>query len=1135
MNMSPPAAKPKHAQDLTEERPTVNADRNPLSFAQQRLWFLDQLQPGDPAYNIPQAWRLHGALNLAAFERALDEVAARHEILRTTFGVADGQPVQHVAPAGPIQPVFTDLSAEKDPEAEAQRLIARDAQRPFDLRLGPLWRVSIFRLKPDEHQVLFNLHHIIADAWSFEILRNEMVALYEAFCAGRPSPLSELPIQYLDFACWQREQMRGDRIRAELDFWKQRLGSGLPDLELPLDHPRTSRPRVHGCSAPFELSRACTASLKDLGRREGATLFMVLLASFNTFLHRLTGQDDFVIGAPSSGRDRTETEGLVGLFVNTLALRTDAGGNPTFLELLARVRETVLDAFAHQDMPFEELVKALAPERAAGQNPLFQTVLALQNGYPPEWPVGNLRATLIEVETPTAKFDWTFLLEETESGLKGRLEYKTDLFEAESIACFLQQFRFLLEGIASNPRLRLSEFPLLTDAGRRQLLEDWNQTATAYERDACIAELFEGQVEKCPDAIALVCGDRQMTYRQLNERANQLARRLKKSGAGPDMLIGLCLDRSLELIVAMLAILKAGAAYVPLDRTYPPERLQFMLHDAKVTLIVTDSKFEIRSPQSRPVALPPIRNGEPTEDSASASIEPQLRIIRVDSDQDDWRSESGENFHSGAGPDNLAYVMYTSGSTGTPKGVAIPHRGVVRLVRHTNYVTFAADDVFLQLAPVSFDASTFEIWGCLLNGAKLVIFPPHCPSLEELGRTIRQHRVSILWLTAGFFHQMVDHQLEQLKSVRQLLAGGDVLSASHVQRVARELPGCQLINGYGPTENTTFTCCYRIPSGWQGHSVPIGRPISNTKVYVLDKNLAPVAIRVPGELCIGGDGLARGYWQRPELTLEKFVPDPLDSKRPPGRLYRTGDLVRWRTDGQLEFLGRIDQQVKIRGFRVEPGETEAALVKHPAVRAAAVIARDTATRDRQLVAYVVLDLESRCELAELIQFLESKLPAWMVPARFVELKELPLTANGKVDRRALPEPDEAEPSRSFAPARNRVEEALLCIWREILGRNSFGIHDNFFRLGGHSLLATQMISRIGKAFHIELPVRSVFEKPTIAGLAETLGGNANGDATAGVIPRRIRRAQAQQWLTRIDTLSDAEVETLLGSPDLKQT
>ncbi|HLP75388.1 MAG TPA: amino acid adenylation domain-containing protein [Candidatus Paceibacterota bacterium] len=1076
----------------------------PLSFAQERLWFLDQLEPGSANYNISQAWRLHGTLNPAAFENALNEVIRRHETLRTTFSRIEGKAVVIISAFKPARLEPVDVSMEIDPVAAADKWIERAARKPFNLQQGPLIRVNLFRLSANEHIALFTLHHIISDAWSFEILRREFGAVYAATLDGKPAHLPNLPIQYLDYAHWQREQFADTALQDETAFWRQQLSGEIPRLDLPSDR-HASKPHSIGASEAFKLSTELTASFRALARAEGATLFTVLLAGFTAFLHRITEQYDIVIGTPISGRDQPETEGLIGMFVNTLPLRMRLNGDPTFRQLLATARDVCFNAFAHGTVPFDEIVKAAQPDRATGDNPFFNVVLALHGGYSPQWLLGNLTATTIDIITPTAKFDWTLLLEEAEDGIKGRLEFKTNQFEAASIRSFLQRIQVLLGGIVTNPDRRISELPLMTESERQLLLVDWNQTSTSYGRDACIHDLFEAQVTKTPEATALVFGPERITYRKLNERANQLAHRLRKAGVQTETLVGLCLDRSVEMIIAMLAILKAGGGYVPLDRNYPAERLAFMLRDTALPVLITDSQFASTLPRN--------------------SVR---KIIHLDQERG-LESEPTGNLPSATTAEDLAYVIYTSGSTGTPKGAAIPHRGVVRLVRGADYATFSPSDVMLQLAPISFDASTFEIWGALLNGATLVIHPPHIPSLEELGRTIESHQITMLWLTAGLFHQIVDHQLASLKSVRQLLAGGDVLSVPQVLRVLRELPDCQLINGYGPTENTTFTCCYRIPADWTGgQSVPIGKPIRNTRVYVLDRHLAPVPVGIPGELFIAGDGLARGYLNRSELNAEKFVRWNHPGVGVTETLYRTGDRVRWLPDGNLEFLGRKDQQVKIRGFRIEPGEVEAVLKQHPGIRDAAIVARESRGQDRQLVAYLTLRDGAVVDEPALREFLNAKLPAYMIPTRFVPLPALPLTPNGKLDTRALPTPESENIIVGATSPRNSAEESLCEIWREILGRNSFGVHDNFFHLGGHSLLVTQMVSRIARIFHFELPVRAVFEAPTIASLAERIQRTTPAAPAQKISRRRTATAEAHELLARINELSDAEVESLLS-------
>jgi amino acid adenylation domain-containing protein len=1040
------------------------ADPCALSFAQERLWFLDQLEPGSSAYNISGALRLTGHLKVAALEWSLNEIIRRHEALRTIFVSGNGQPVQMIAPPQAFPLPLIDLSAlpEARRESKANQLAREEASRPFDLAAGPLIRATVLQLAPEKHVLLVTMHHIISDGWSMGIFNRELSTMYEAFSKGNFSPLPELPIQYADFALWQKKWLRGEVLESQLMFWKEQL-KDITTLELPTDHPRPAAQTFNGARHTFELSGVTTKGLKDLSRKEGVTLFMTLLAAFQCLLHRYTGQKDIVVGSPIANRNHAEVEGLIGFFVNTLLMRTDTSGNPTFRELLGRVQLTALGAYAHQDLPFEKLVEELRPERDLSRNPLFQVMFALQNV-----PVSNLQFTgltvdRMELQVSRTRFDLEVHLREDSEGLGGVFIYNTDLFDNTTIERMLEHYQRILEGIVSDPGRRVSELPLLTDAERHQILVQWNDTATEYPRDKCIHGLFEEQVEKTPDAIAVVFEERQLTYRELNSRANRLAHYLRKQGVGPEVPVGICVERSLEMIVGILGILKAGGAYVPIDPTYPLERMTFVMEDTKAPVILTQRHL------------------------ANVFSKHAASVLCLDADFGIMTHESEENCVNETAADNLAYVMYTSGSTGRPKGVCVLHRGVVRLVTGTNYVRLSSEEVFLQLASISFDASTFEIWGSLLNGAKLVVMPPGTPSIEELGQAFKKDQITTLWLTAGLFHLMVDENLEAFTNVRQLLAGGDVLSVSHVRQLLSN-HDCILINGYGPTENTTFTCSHAVelPDPLE-KSIPIGRPVANTRVYILDRWLQPVPVGVPGELCIGGDGLARGYLNRPELTAEKFIPNPF-SGEPGDRLYRTGDVARYLPDGTIEFMGRIDNQVKVRGFRVEPGEIESVLGRHPAVKETAVMAGKDKTGRSRLVAYVVPKIAWEITINALRNFLKQKLPGYMVPSAFVMLDSLPLTPNGKVDRQALPDlhSGRLDTEKEFAPPRNVTEMMLAQIWEQVLDVRPIGIRDNFFELGGHSLLAVRVASEINKMTKIKFPVMTIFEFPTIEQLTEAL-------------------------------------------------
>jgi len=1066
----------------------------PLSFPQEQLWFLNQLDPNNVSYNEIFALRFLGLLNIVALEQSLNKIVERHAALRTNFTTVNGQPVQVIAESLILTVPVIDLSnlPASDREIEVQRLATEQAQKPFNLVSDPLIQATVLKLTETEHIFLLRTHHIVWDGWSLGIMFRELAAFYNDLCQELPP----LPTQYPDFAVWQRQQLTGEVLDSLQTYWQEQLLDAPPLLELPTDRARGVTQTFRGKHYRFFISKPLTEALIDLSRREKVTLFMMLLTAFQTLLYRYTGQDDIVVGSPIANRDRAEFKDLIGYFVNTLVLRTCLAGNPSFEDLLSRVRKVTLGAYAHRELPFEKLVEILQPERSLSYTPLFQVMFMLLDELP-EIQMEGLRVSPLAVETGMARTDLVLCVEKTASGLIGEWEYNTDLFDDGTIARMTDHFQTLLEGIVANPKQTISELPLLTPAERHQLLGEWNNTWAEYPFDKCIHQLFEEQVERSPDAVAVVFEESQLTYRELNARANQLAHYLCERGVGPEVLVGLCVERSLEMLVGLLGILKAGGAYVPLDPMYPSERLAFMLKDSAVPVLLTQEKLVEKLSQH------------------------SARVICLDSNWAEIHQHSNSNVANQVTPDSLAYVMYTSGSTGQPKGVSVIHRGVVRLVKENNYANFSPEEVFLQLAPISFDASTLEIWGSLLNGARLVVMPSHTPSLQELGQALKHYQITTLWLTAGLFHLMVDERLDDLRNVRQLLAGGDVLSVPHVEKLLHQLNGCILINGYGPTENTTFTCCYPITDpSLIGNSVPIGRPIANTQVYLLDIQMQLVPIGVRGELYIGGEGLARGYLNRPELTDEKFIPNPFSDELG-SRLYKTGDTARYLPDGNIEYLGRIDNQVKIRGFRIELGEIEAVLSQHPGVRETAVIARDFIAGDKQLVAYVVPHQQPAPAISDLRHFLKQQLPDYMVPGAFVVLEALPLTPNGKIDRRALPAPEQrSELEESKVAPRTPIEEMLASIWGNILSLESVGIHGNFFELGGHSLLATQVISRLRDTLTVELPLRSLFEAPTIAEFAERVENLLkNGQSVQALplipIPRSesipLSFAQARLW------------------------
>jgi len=1046
------------------QRQQRQPQRVSLSFAQERLWFLAQLEPDNPSYNVPVALCLNGDLNVTALEHSINAIVTRHETLRTKFAAVDGEPFQLVS-ADPVTVDFIDLTLLPgvDVHDESQRLMSAAAQQPFDLAREHPLRASLIKLAPDKHLLLLTMHHIVSDAWSVNILVHELSVFYEAFTTQSEPRLPELPIQYRDFAAWQHNWLRNGFLRRQLDYWVSQL-AGAPKLRLPIDHVRPTVRSHRGAHLSFKLGSELTQKLTELSKAEGATVFMTLLAAFKVLLFRYTGECDIVVGAPIAGRNRVETEGLIGLFVNSLALRTDLSGNPTFRELLGRVKQVAFDAYAHQDVPFEKVVEELNPVRDVSQTPIFQVMFGLQNAPRSAPQLSNLAVTRVAVDTHTAKFDLTLLMTETADGLSGWFEYSADLFDALTVERLQLHFENLLTSVTLNPDGRIANLSFMTPQERQQILVDWNATETAFPRARCIHELFEEQASSNPNAIAVVSDDRGITYGELNRKANQFARYLRRLGVGPDAIVGLATERSIEMIVSLLGILKAGGAYMPLDSSYPPERLLFMIEQANVKLILAQ-KHSLES-------LP-----------ASSGA-----LISLDYDAPEINSQDDQNLSRVSDAENLAYVMYTSGSTGQPKGVSVTHRNVVRLVKNTNYTNFDAAAVFLQFAPVTFDAATFEIWGPLLNGAKLVVTVAGMESLENFGQTIQHHGVTTLWLTAGLFHQMVDHDLHNLQGVRELLAGGDVLSASHVRKVTRTLRNCRLINGYGPTENTTFTCCQTLTPFDTGRSVPIGRPISNTQVYVLSDEMEPVPAGVSGELFIGGDGLARGYLHDPSSTADKFLPNPF-ATTPGERLYRTGDLVKYRRDGSLEFLGRLDQQVKVRGYRVELGEIEFALAQHRDVRECVVTTEESPSGDKRLIGFVAPNAGTAPRPEELKNFLSEKLPEYLVPSFIGILDSLPLSANGKVDRQALPKIENLALRDEFVAPRTPEEAGIANLWKSLLGLEKVGIRDNFFVLGGHSMLAVRLISEIKKAYDKKIPLSFLYQGATVEALAALVSGD----------------------------------------------
>jgi amino acid adenylation domain-containing protein len=1093
-----------HIAELSPEKRALLALRNPLSFAQQRLWFLDQFEPASPFYNVSLGLRLNGRLDRRALHRALLEISRRHEVLRTVFVEIDGRPAQIVDPQIELALPLVDLTSLSDAgrEAELKRLNWEQSRQPLTLASGNVLRAMLCRIKENDHAFLLTLHHIVSDAWSKDILIREMAELYQAFSTGRQSPLPDLPIQYADYAVWQRESLKGERLERQLTYWKDRLAGSPPLIGLHTDHPR-SRVQTHsGATESRQLDDELSEALAVFGRERQATLFMVLLAALNVLLYRYTGQDDLLVGTPVSTRGRVETEGLIGCFLNTLVLRNDLSGDPDFQTVLERVREVTLGAFANQDLPFEMLIDEMQPERSLSHTPLFQVMffhkIVTEGRRVAEEAKksSDLSISACEEDNQTAKFDLTFGAVESGDRLTLGVEYKTDLFERSTILRMLDHCENLLRAVVADPLRPISELPLLSLRERQQLLLEIDNRASHYP-SVCIHHLFEAHARAVPGNTALTYEGDQISYGQLNERANQLAHYLRSLGVGSEVLVAVCMKRSADLVTALLGVLKAGGAYVPLDPAYPHERLSFMLSDAGVEVLITE--------QALLGSLP----------------EPGTKVVCIDSDWGKVARESGENLEVAAGgPDNLAYVIYTSGSTGKPKGVQISHRAVVNFLTSMRERPGLTDkDTLVAVTTLSFDIAGLELYLPLSVGARVVLVSREEASdptrladrLTTSGATVMQATPATwrMLLAAGW------HDGSRLK----ILCGGEALP----QELASELlgTGAELWNLYGPTETTIWSTVFNITK--KDAPVLIGRPIANTQVYILDAHLQLVPIGVVGELFIGGDGLARGYLNRPELTAERLIPNPFGQVRGQ-RLYRTGDLARLGADGDLEYLGRSDFQTKVRGYRIELGEIETALRLCEGVKDAVVIVREDQPGDQRIVAYCVMD-EPPAKVSELNRLLKEKLPIYMVPSFIVSLAEFPLTSSGKLNRKLLPSPDEnaIESERISGPPSTPTQEIIAGTWAQVLKLESVGVKDNFFDLGGHSLLATRVISRFRESLNIEIPLKALFENPTVEELADYISSSEQSDLAAPIM--RVSRdhllplsfAQERLWfLSQLD-------------------
>lgn len=1081
----------------------------PVSYAQQRLWLTDRLDPGTPAYNIVRPIRMRGRLSVPALRDSLSKVVARHESLRTTFAEIDGEPMQVIAPSRSFELQTTDLSAlpPAERESEAEEMIRVEASRPFDLAAGPIIRAVLLTLSKDEHVLLLLMHHIVTDAWSMSVLFKEIAQLYEAAVTGRPSRLPVLPMQYADFARWQRASLTSDVLERHLAYWRQQLTGVNALLDLPADRARPAERSARGAVQRLVIPKTIADHLQALSRTANATLFMTLLAAFQTLLWRYTGCDDIVVGAPTAGRSQVELEPLIGFFVNTVVLRTKISGNPRFRELLAQVREVTLEAAEHEAVPIERLIEELNVPRSLSHTPLVQVMFILQNAPKQTFELPALILEELEFDNQTAKFDLTVEMAATDAGLLCDFEYSTDIFEHSTVTRMLAHFQNLLEGIATDPEARLSDLPLLGASEQHQLLVEWNDTGAAYPDDQCIHQLFEAQAARTPQAVALVAGEQQVTYRELNTRANQLASHLRARGVGRGVLVALCIERSIEAVVGVLGILKAGGAYVPMDPTYPRQRLAFMLEDSGAPLLLTARPLLDRAPRGA------------------------AETICVDGGWNDLASMNPENPSSGVAADDPAYVIYTSGSSGTPKGVIAPHRASInRFSWMWNRWKFTPTDVCCQKTALSFVDSVWEIFGPLLQGVRTVIVPDRV--LEDplqLVDALAAHRVTRIVLVPPLLRLLLDTTPDiatQLPNLKLWVTSGEAITPELARRAKQALPQATLVNLYGSSEVAADVTSYVITASESRERIPIGRPITNTRIYVLDRCCNPVPVGVAGEIHVGGDGLARGYLHNPELTSKKFVADRF-GRNPEARLYATGDRGRFLSDGNLEFLGRMDDQVKIRGVRIELGEVESVLCAHPAVRVAVVVVAGAA-QDARLIAYVVPH-HGAPGSNDLRRFVRERLPDHMVPASFVVLQTLPLTPSGKVDRRALPAPERLQPEsgREYIAPRTREEQALADIVSEVLGLERVGVHDNFFELGGHSLLGVRVVARVRRDFRVELPLRRLFEEPTVAGLAleiakaETAGDGPMRPSPASAALRR------SKLLAQLDDLSDEDLEALL--------
>jgi len=1054
-------------------RPVPREGGAPLSFMQERLLFLSLMYPHSPVYNLPNARRMRGRLHEEALRSALQTILERHEILRTTFRDRGGNPVQIVSPSARLDFESVDVTTSDDPEAEATRIALIESERAFDLATGPLLRTKLLKLGPDDHLFFWCLYHIVSDGWSSMVFLRELKAFYEQQTIGTPANVPALSVQFGDFAVWEREWLQGEFLESQLSYWRKKLGGRLTVLDLPADHPRSPMLSYQGRCHSISFSMPLVDSLKSLAQRTETTLFMVLLTAFKILLHRYTALTDICVGTPVARRNRREVEDAIGCFINTLALRTDLSGEPRVVDLLGRVRETCIEAFGRQDVPFEKLVEELQPDRDLSHTPIFQVMLILHvQDTRKVSKLGDIDLSAVEYHASSAKFDLTLELKETGSGLEGWFEYSTDLFEESTIGRMASQLETLLWSIVEEPERRISELRILPEADRHRLLVEWNATAADYPWESCVHGLIGAQAERSPKATAVVFGEDSLSYRELEERSNRLARYLVKLGVGVEIPVGLYVERSLEMVVGLLGVLKAGGAYLPLDPSFPKDRLAFMVRDAGVPVILSQSALVASMPEHG------------------------AKLVELDGDGEAIAREDGGPVTSPTRPDTLAYIIYTSGSTGKPKGVCIAHRALANLLHAMReHTAITEEDSLLAVTTLSFDIAALELYLPLIAGARLVLASRETAADgESLSECLADCRITLMQATPATWRLLIEAGWQGSGKLR-VLCGGETLPRELADQLLARCPS--LSNLYGPTETTIWSSAERVRAN---QPISIGRPLANTEIYILDGALNPVPIGVPGELHIAGAGLARGYLNRPELTAEKFISHPF-SDDPNERLYKTGDLARYRADSSIEFLGRIDSQVKLRGFRIELGEIEACLRQHPKLREAAVLAREDHPGDKRLTAYIVPnDLSSSASADELRSFLKDLLPEYMLPSSFVALDQMPLMPNGKLDRKALPAPDRLLSDSTPVAPRTPLERQVAAIFAKVLKIDQVGIRDNFFDLGGHSFLVLRVLAEIEKACGRRLSVATLFQAPTVEEIGQILAAGDSLDESDVVVP-----------------------------------